>query len=255
MSYRIIPLNLGEYKIYASAAYYKAAPTEPDVDFVYSCFALEDCETGEVIMADAGLVPQEDIEKYKTVFHPSSVVPGAPSLKQVLEEKGIDPLKVKKVILTHLHMDHCYNVDLFPNAKVYIQKAELQHAVTPTPAERSSYQVANLPGLPCWMKAWGRIEVVDGDEEIAEGISVWLAPGHTPGSQLILVETKEGPYVIVGDTYYNVAQFESGRMNGNFTNLEEWYMVRKRLMGYCKETGAKILCNHDPSAVHVEFYG
>lgn len=255
MSYKIIPLNLGEYKIYASAAYYKAAPTEEDVDFVYSAFALVNNETGEVIMADAGLVPQDEYEQYRSIFHPSSLVPGAPSLKQVLEEKGIDPLKVKTVILTHLHMDHCYNVDLFPNAKVYIQKKELQHAVTPTPAERSSYQVANLPGLPCWMKAWGRIEIVDGDQEITDGISVWLAPGHTPGSQMIFVETEVGPYVIVGDTYYNVAQFESGRMNGNFTNIEEWYQIRTRLMNYCKKTGAKILCNHEPASVHVDIYG
>lgn len=253
--YRIIPLNLGEYKIYPTAAYYKATPEEEDVGFVYSAFALEDTETGEIVMVDAGVVPENEYEQYRSVFHPSSLVPGAPSLRQVLVEKGIDPLKVKTVILTHLHMDHCYNVDLFANAKIYVQKKELQHAVTPTPVERSSYQVAALPGLPCWMKAWGRIEAIDGDREIMDGISVWLAPGHTPGSQLVFIETKEGPYVIVGDTYYNVAQFEKGRMNGNFTNLEEWYQIRDRLMDYCKRTGAHILCNHDPAAVNVEYYG
>ena len=255
-TYKIMPLNLGVYDIYASAAYYKTTPADPDLQFVYSAFALENNETGEIVMVDAGGVPEDEYEQYKSIFHPSSLVPGAPSLRQALAARNIDPTKVKTLILTHLHQDHCYGVDVFPNAKVYIQKKELQHAVTPTPCERSSYQVAPLPGLPCWMKAWGRIECIDGDMEICDGVNVWLTPGHTPGSQMVFVETEKGQYVIVGDTYYNVPQYETGRMNGNFTNLEEWYQVRLRLKDHIKKYGTKILCNHDPAAVvDIDYYG
>lgn len=254
-TYKIIPLNMGEYKCWASQVYYKTSPSEPEEDFVYGAFALQNNETGEVIMVDAGNVPEDEFEQYKSVFHPLCYVKGAPSLKQILEEKGIDPTKVNTVILTHLHMDHCYNVDLFPNAKVYIQKAELQHAVTPTKAEFSSYQVSAMPGLPVWMKAWGRIVCIDGDKKIADGVSVWLSPGHTPGSQMVFVDTKDGEYCIVGDNFYSQRHFDSGRMNGNFTNLEDWYKERERLMDRCEQTGCKILCNHEPAAIRVECYG
>jgi len=37
----------------------------------------------------------------------------------------IDLKEIKKVILTHIHYDHCGNVDLFPNAEIYTSKKEI----------------------------------------------------------------------------------------------------------------------------------
>ncbi len=49
--------------------------------------------------------------------------------KQLVEKflgKLIDLNQVEKVIFTHLHYDHIGNFDLFPNAKFYASKAEIE---------------------------------------------------------------------------------------------------------------------------------
>jgi len=40
--------------------------------------------------------------------------------------KFIKPEEIKKIILTHIHYDHCGNVDLFPNADFYTSKKEIE---------------------------------------------------------------------------------------------------------------------------------
>lgn len=41
--------------------------------------------------------------------------------------KKIIPLeKIKKILLTHIHFDHCGNVDLFPDAEIYAAKKEIE---------------------------------------------------------------------------------------------------------------------------------
>jgi N-acyl homoserine lactone hydrolase len=39
---------------------------------------------------------------------------------------------------------------------------------------------------------------VEGDAEIVPGVSVLLTPGHTPGGQSVVVNTKKGKAVITG---------------------------------------------------------
>ncbi len=250
--YKIIPLALSEpIPLEPAAFYYKAYKGEKET-IIYGCFALTNNMDDEVIMVDTGLASQEDIEKYD---YPFRKMPGAPSLKQVLAEHNIDPLKVKTVIFTHLHQDHCFNLELFPNASFYVQKVELQHAATPTPVEYKSYQKYDKPGLPAWARVFGRLQTIEGDRKIQEGIRALLTPGHTPGSQSVAVDTEEGYYYLTGDNYYFPSQFESGRMNGNFTNLEGWYQSRLKIQDEMKAHGGQILCVHDPAAYTRTYYG
>src|SRR4051794_22711777 len=64
---------------------------------------------------------------------------GAPALQAALGELGIGCADIGCVILTHLHFDHAWNLELFPKAKVFLQKDELVHAVDPVPSQRLYY--------------------------------------------------------------------------------------------------------------------
>jgi N-acyl homoserine lactone hydrolase len=112
---------------------------------------------------------------------------------------GVEPERLKLVILSHLHWDHCYNLECFPNARFLIQAEELRFAVDPIPTQRGPYEVG-VPGLlPSWMPYFDRMEVVRGDVQIAPGISVVTLPGHTPGMQGALVDTAAGRYLLPSD--------------------------------------------------------
>lgn len=250
-TYKIIPLALSRpFQIEPAAFYYKAYKGEP-VSIIYGCFALRNDDTGEVIMVDTGLASQEDIERYN---YPFRRMEGAPNLKDVLASKGINPAEVRTIIFTHLHQDHCFNLELFPKASMYVQKIELQHAVTPTKVEAKSYQKFDLPGLPAWARAFGRLITIEGDRKLLDGIEVLFTPGHTPGSQTVAVDTRGGKYLLVGDNFYTIEQFTDNRMNGNFTDLEGWYSSRDKVIDYIKEYGGQILCVHNPETYLKEYY-
>ena len=52
-----------------------------------------------------------------------------------LRKHGLEPDDITCVINTHLHWDHCWNNDLFPGKKIYVQKREMEFAMNPIPMQ------------------------------------------------------------------------------------------------------------------------
>jgi N-acyl homoserine lactone hydrolase len=119
--------------------------------------------------------------------------------KQALFNLGIDPKEVKQLIVSHLHWDHVGNLNLFPNATIYLQKSELYAAVAPISSQRKTYETQIIGYPPLWLEVFDRMVPIEGDIEIAEGIRVIHLPGHSPGLQGVLVHTAEGDYLIASD--------------------------------------------------------
>jgi N-acyl homoserine lactone hydrolase len=167
-----------------------------------------------------------------------------------LAAAGVDPDEVTIVVNTHLHWDHCSNNDLFPNARILVQEAELKYAVDPLPTNRWTYE--RRPGLePCWMKGFDRIETVSGDVDIAPGVRLVHLPGHSPGSQGVVVEAENERYLIAGDcvTYHDnwdgderLAHIPSGGL----TNMHDFMESFDRI----EALGCTVIPSHDPRVVH-----
>jgi len=105
-----------------------------------------------------------------------------------LEKVGLTVDDIDIVILTHLHSDHAKDAGKFKNATFVVQKSELEFAANPHPIQAGWF--VEIPQ--------DRLEVVNGDKEILEGIRVIHTPGHTPGGQSILIETDNGPACLCG---------------------------------------------------------
>ena len=155
--------------------------------------------------------------------------------ERALRNIGVDPEEIDTVILTHLHWDHANNNHLFPNAKFYVQKKELQYCVAPVTGHEKIYD------LDIIFKT--KYEIVDGDVEIMPGISVTLTPGHTDGSQTVLVDTEEGLYGIVGDLFNLYVCWESTPriINGLHTCVQTCYDSYAKL----EKLNATLLPGHD----------
>ena len=107
-----------------------------------------------------------------------------------LNEQGFDLDSVDIVINTHLHFDHCGGNHLFPGTPIYVQRRELDDART-----EDDYTIRE------WVDPPGVNYVpVDGGFDLLPGIRLLPAPGHTRGSQIIVVDTGERPTIIAGDT-------------------------------------------------------
>lgn len=115
-------------------------------------------------------------------------------LQERLAVAGIAPGDVDRVVLTHAHWDHCHNLQLFPNAEVFLHEDELAYSRAPHPEDWAT---------PVWTAdILGRCRALtplrDGDE-LEPGVRVMATPGHSPGSMSVLVETPDGLAGMVGD--------------------------------------------------------
>ena len=107
-----------------------------------------------------------------------------PLSKQDFDLDGIDI-----VVNTHLHFDHCGGNHLFAGTPIYVQRRELDDA-----RSLDDYTIRE------WVDAPGvQYLPVDGELELLPGVRLLPAPGHTAGTQVVVVETGEHPVVIAGD--------------------------------------------------------
>jgi N-acyl homoserine lactone hydrolase len=107
-----------------------------------------------------------------------------------LNEHDLDLASIDLVVNTHLHADHCGGNHLFAGTPILVQRTELADA-----SEQEGYTLRE------WVHAPGVEYVpVDGDREVLPGVRLLAAPGHTRGSQIVVVEGEDGPIVIAGDT-------------------------------------------------------
>ena len=112
------------------------------------------------------------------------------SLEQGLSKEGLKPEDIDIVILTQLHPDHVEQAGKFTNAKFIIQKTELDFALNPHPSAAYFFEKELFEGLD--------FEILNGDDEIVDGVKILYTPGHSPGGQSVAVETDSGTAVITG---------------------------------------------------------
>jgi glyoxylase-like metal-dependent hydrolase (beta-lactamase superfamily II) len=104
-----------------------------------------------------------------------------------------------------MHWDHADGVDLFPKARVWIQKDEFNHYTRDAkqPTARDSNDDLNEVSAMVKLNAQGRVQLVDGDaREIVPGVTVYTGGRHTYASQYVGVNTKAGCVVIASDNLY-----------------------------------------------------
>jgi len=125
-----------------------------------------------------------------------------PVLMQALAAKGIDPLAVDTLLITHLHYDHCLNMDVFPRATIVIGAKEWEYANSDLPYKNNDPFVPKM----CLPYVASRKPKLVGDGHyLFEGMKIVELPGHTPGCIGLLCE-KEG-LLIAGDAVKNARDF------------------------------------------------
>ena len=138
-----------------------------------------------------------------TQLHPA-VADMDPRLMPLSERADFDLGSVGIVVNTHLHFDHCGGNHLFAGKPIYVQRSELDDA-----RSLDNYTI------PEWVEAAGeRYVPVDRPLELLPGLRLVAAPGHTRGSQVVVVETGTGPIVIAGDTAVFFAELDEPRTEG-----------------------------------------
>jgi glyoxylase-like metal-dependent hydrolase (beta-lactamase superfamily II) len=144
----------------------------------------------EVLLVDTGNGGKLS-SKERGIF---DIADGDPLLRN-LAATGVTPEAVTTVLLTHLHMDHVGGasriagdeiVPSFPNARFVVQRQEWEDALHNRSHMRTSYRLENLEPL----RLSGRLHFLDGDAEVAPGVSVHVTGGHTRAHQCVFVRSR-----------------------------------------------------------------
>jgi N-acyl homoserine lactone hydrolase len=144
---------------------------------------------GTNVLVDSGLPP----DAYRPGAAHAAPQASADWVVNRLAEIGLAPADVDLVVASHFDEDHAGNHDLFPQAKVVVQRAHLA-AVRAGTLER--YHAIR----PRWDRPKEGYRLVDGDVELLPGIGLIESSGHVPGHQAVLVRLPEtGPVLLAVD--------------------------------------------------------
>ncbi len=122
-------------------------------------------------------------------------------------DRDVDIAGIDMVVNTHLHFDHCGGNHLFAGRPIYVQRRELDDA-----RSADGYTIRE------WVDPPGvRYVPVDGEFELLPGVRLVPAPGHTPGTQVVVVDPVGSggrPVVIAGDVAVWFGELDEPRTDG-----------------------------------------
>ena len=168
------------------------------------------------------------------------------TLTDQLAEIGLKPSDISRVAISHTHGDHIGNMGLFPNSTILMQRAEyswIHSANGPNDNVNQLMALARkLLGTP------KKLQLLDGDTDVFGDGSVTLVstPGHTPGSQSLLVHLRNSGFIILsGDVVHLEQNFEKDIVPSLNTDkgasIASMEKVRRMIATY----EAKLFINHD----------
>ena len=157
---------------------------------------------GALILVDTGIGPAGT--PISDWLHP----PGG-SLPDELRGAGVHADQVDLVVTTHMHIDHIgwnatENGPLFSRARYLVHQTEWDAFADEEDPEGRAVRDRLVRGL----RDHGMLELVAGERELADGIRLLPTPGHTPGSQSVLISAGEERALLGGDIANHPVQIE-----------------------------------------------
>jgi glyoxylase-like metal-dependent hydrolase (beta-lactamase superfamily II) len=200
---------------------------------------------GRTILVDTGLSA-------------STLRPGAPAgadLPARLAATGVTVADVDLVICTHLHADHVgWNTrpdadgawtPTFPNARYLFSGPDLDFlhpdVLVEQPGRSADVFAESIEPV---LRA-GQAVIWDETHTIDENLRIDLAPGHTPGTGVVTVESAGERAVLVGDLVHSPSQFWEPHVSSCFCHdPRQAVKTRRRILGHAAEVNALVIPGH-----------
>lgn len=186
-----------------------------------------------------------------------------------LAKLGLSPADIDYVLCTHLHADHVgWNTQLingvwvptFPNARYmfgrdeyrYWEKACAEHSGN-EPLNHGCFDDSVLPVMEA-----GKAVLVDNDHQLETGVWLAPAPGHTPGNNIVHVQSGDKHAILTGDVMHSAIQLANPDLSSRFClDPDMSRTTRRKLIDTYADTNVVMLPAHfpTPTAGHIVRHG
>lgn len=166
---------------------------------------------------------------------------------------GVQPAEIDTVVVSHAHGDHVggatvpdgeRRVPTFPNARYWLWRGEWEYWTAPDRLAELPYLQRKLPPLA----EHGRLELAETEVEVAPGVRLIAAPGHTPGHICVALTSGREMAIYTGDLLHHAAQFDHPEWSPAFDLLPQLSAAsRRRILEQAQRDHAILLTAHLPT--------
>jgi len=173
---------------------------------------------------------------------------------ETLKRVGLKPEDVTDVIISHMHWDHADGMDLFPNARIWIQKDEFEYYAGEAWQSKDTHGGIDEEDVLTLVRlnTQGKVVLVNGDaQEIIPGVTCYTGGKHTYQSQYVGVQTAAGTVVVASDNMYLYENLERHAAIAATVDAASNLRAQDRMKQIAARPGL-IVPGHDP-AVFAKF--
>ena len=146
---------------------------------------------------------------------------------------GYKPEQVTKILVTHKHNDHSDALQYFPNAKIYIG---------PEDADAMKLDGENIVRAQYGEPYYN----FPNAQQVAPGIWLIEARGHTRGNSIVVVESDDLFYMFHGDVTYCDAALKANKLSIIFEDKEAARQTLDRVREFVAQHPTVYLSTHCP---------
>jgi glyoxylase-like metal-dependent hydrolase (beta-lactamase superfamily II) len=193
-AYQIYAVRFATVPSFPVSALMADADTARRADLAMMVWLVKGAD-GRNILVDAGFYRAKFLERWK----PADFVRPSEALRPL----GVKPDEVTDIIISHIHWDHLDGLDLFPKARVWIQREEYEYYVGADGTPRNRGIDPDDAPVLATLRVTGRVKLVPGDaQEIIPGITCYTGGRHTYASQYVGVRTGGQTVLLASDNLY-----------------------------------------------------
>jgi glyoxylase-like metal-dependent hydrolase (beta-lactamase superfamily II) len=212
-----------------------------EVSFVTPCYLI--VHPKGTLIWDVGQVPDQDIPEDGTEVVRQGLLKAKHRLAPQLAALGYQPKDITFVAMSHYHLDHTANANMFAGSTWIVQQAEYDAMFTDAKTDiRSPETYAELKGAK-------RITLNNADHDVfGDGtVIIKTAPGHTPGHQMLFLKlVRFGPLLLAGDLYHLPEERTLDRVPTFDFDAAMTRQTRRNTEELLRKTGATMWIQHDP---------
>lgn len=225
------------------------APGDLDDQWAVCAFPgfLFELDDGRHILADTGpnrrhiVEPMYEYGDSDFANHLKPLMTPEDDPRNRLAELGLSVDDIDILILTHTHFDHAGNTADFAGSEIVIHRDA--HAFG-----RERWEQGVPGGIPelAHDDTPLNYRLIDGDEQLAEGLTLYETPGHAPGHMSLLAELPaSGAFLLAIDAIYSRANHERDNYQVAFDS-DQARKSAHRCMELAQQHQARLIYGHDP---------